>query len=123
MAGKKYREKKALIEHMHVYNYKEAIPLLKQTNCANFDASVEASFFLKVDPRQADQNIRGAMVLPHGTGKTKKVLVITQGPKVDEALAAGADFVGGDDNLEEIKKGWLGFDIIVVTNDMRSNIE
>lgn len=122
MAGKKYREKKALIEHMHVYNYKEAIPLLKQTNCANFDASVEASFYLNVDPRQADQNIRGAMVLPHGTGKTKKVLVITQGPKVDEALAAGADFVGGDDKLEEIKNGWLGFDIIVATPDMMGKL-
>ena len=122
MAGKKYKAAKALVDNTKVYNYKEAIALAKQTACTKFDSSVEASFYLNVDPRQADQNIRGAMVLPNGTGKTRKVLVVAQGAKAEEAKAAGADFVGGAEILEEIKNGWLGFDIIVATPDMMGQL-
>ncbi len=122
MAGKKYKAAKALIDNDKVYNYKEAIALAKQTACTKFDSSVEVSFYLNVDPRQADQNIRGAMVLPNGTGKTRKVLVVAQGAKAEEAKAAGADFVGAAEILEEIKNGWLGFDIIVATPDMMGQL-
>ena len=122
MAGKKYAAAKALVDSSKVYNYKEAIELAKKTNCANFDASVDVSFVLNVDPRQADQNIRGAIVLPNGNGKSQRVLVITQGAKVDEAKAAGADFVGGADMIEEIQKGWLDFDKIVATPDMMGQL-
>jgi len=83
---------------------------------------MEVSFFLNVDPRQADQNIRGAMVLPNGTGKSQKVLVITQGAKEEEAKNAGADYVGGADMLEKIQGGWFDFDIIVATPDMMGQL-
>ena len=96
--------------------------MAKKTNTAKFDASVEASFNLNVDPRQADQNIRGAMVLPNGTGRTQKVLVIAEGEKADEAKSAGADYVGADDMLEQIKGGWLDFDIIVATPNMMGKL-
>ena len=122
MAGKKYEAAKAKVDRSKVYNYKEAITLAKELANTKFDSSVEVSFFLNIDPRQADQNIRGAMVLPNGTGKTRKVLVITQGAKEEEARAAGADFVGGADMLEQIKNGWLGFDIIVATPDMMGQL-
>ena len=122
MAGKKYREAAAQIDRLHQYPYEEGIQLAKKTNVAKFDATVEACFFLNVDPRQADQNIRGAMTLPNGTGKTKKVLVITQGAKVEEAKAAGADWVGGADKIEEIQHGWMEFDIIVATPDMMGQL-
>ncbi|MBR4163614.1 MAG: 50S ribosomal protein L1 [Solobacterium sp.] len=122
MAGKKYEAAKAKVDRSKVYNYKEAITLAKELANTKFDSSVEVSFFLNIDPRQADQNIRGAMVLPNGTGKTRKVLVITQGAKEEEAKAAGADFVGGADMLEQIKNGWLGFDIIVATPDMMGQL-
>ena len=122
MAGKKYKAAKALIDNDKVYNYKEAIALAKQTACTKFDSSVEASFSLNVDPKQADQNIRGAMVLPNGTGRSQRVLVITQGPKVEEAKNAGADYVGGQDMLDQIKNGWFDFDIIVATPDMMGQL-
>ena len=122
MAGKKYKTAKAMVDRSITYNYKDAVALAKKTAVTSFDSSVEVSFFLNVDPRQADQNIRGAMVLPNGTGKTRKVLVITQGAKLDEAKAAGADFVGGKDMIEEIQKGWLGFDVIVATPDMMGQL-
>lgn len=122
MAGKKYNAAAALVDRSVAYPYAEAVALAKKTSITKFDASVEASFFLNVDPRQAEQNIRGAMVLPHGTGKTRKVLVITQGPKVEEAKEAGADFVGGQDMLDQIKGGWFGFDIIVATPDMMGQL-
>lgn len=118
MAGKKYREAAKLVDRSRTYNYQEAVGLAKKTNYTNFDASVEISFHLNVDPRQADQNIRGAMVLPNGTGKSQKVLVITQGPKEQEAIDAGADLVGGKEMLDKIKGGWFDFDIIVATPDM-----
>lgn len=122
MAGKKLRAAAAQIDRNTVYPYAEGIALAKKVSPAKFDATVEANFFLNVDPRQADQNIRGAMVLPNGTGKTRKVLVITQGPKEQEAKDAGADFVGGADMIEQIKNGWLGFDIIVATPDMMGQL-
>ena len=108
--GKKYAEAAKLVDRSKSYSIEEAVALAKQTNYAKFDASVEVSFRLNVDPRHADQQIRGAMVLPNGTGKSQKVLVITQGAKEQEAKDAGADFVGGKEMLDEIQKGWFGFD-------------
>lgn len=120
--GKKYNEALKLIDKSKSYSPEEAIALVKKTNVAKFDASVEVSFNLNVDPRHADQQIRGAIVLPNGTGKSQKVLVITQGAKEQEAKDAGADFVGGKDMLEDISKGWFDFDIIVATPDMMGEL-
>lgn len=122
MAGKKYRAALEQVDSAKVYDYKEAIALAKKINTTKFDSSLEASFVLNVDPRQAEQNIRGAMVLPHGTGKTQRVLVITQGAKEEEAKAAGADFVGGADMIQQIQGGWFDFDIIVATPDMMGQL-
>ena len=120
--GKKYLDAAKLIDGNKQYTPEEAIALIKKGNYVKFDSSIEASFSLNVDPRHAEQQIRGAMVLPNGTGKTRKVLVITQGAKEEEAKAAGADFVGGKDMLDQIKKGWLEFDIIVATPDMMGEL-
>ena len=120
--GKKYTEAAKLIDRSKAYSIEEAVKLAKETNVAKFDASVEVCFKLNVDTRHADQQIRGAMVLPHGTGKSAKVCVITQGPKEQEAKDAGADFVGGKELLEEIKKGWFGFDVIVATPNMMGEL-
>ena len=95
---------------------------MKKVSYAKFDESVEVSFRLNVDPRHADQQIRGAMVLPNGTGRTQKVLVVTQGPKEAEAKEAGADYVGGKEILDEIKKGWFDFDVIVATPNMMGEL-
>ncbi len=122
MAGKKYAEALKQIDKTKSYSAVEAVALAKSTNIAKFDASVEVSFNLNVDPRHADQQIRGAMVLPHGTGRTQKVLVITKGAKEQEAKDAGADFVGGKELLDEIKGGWFGFDVIVATPDMMGEL-
>ena len=122
MAGKKYQAALAKVDRSKTYDYKEAVALAKETNTANFDASIEASFVLNVDPRQADQNIRGAIVLPNGTGKSQRVLVITQGAPEEEAKNAGADYVGGADMIEKIGKGWFDFDIIVATPDMMGQL-
>lgn len=122
MAGKKYRAALEQVDSAKVYDYKEAIALAKKISTTKFDSSLEASFVLNVDPRQAEQNIRGAMVLPNGTGKTQRVLVITQGAKEDEAKAAGADFVGGVDMIQQIQGGWFDFDIIVATPDMMGQL-
>ena len=122
MAGKNYKSSFEKVDHSKLYDYKEALALAKLLSTTKFDSSVEASFVLNVDPRQAEQNIRGAMVLPNGTGKTQKVLVITQGAKEEEAKAAGADFVGGKDMIDEIGRGWFGFDIIVATPDMMGQL-
>jgi large subunit ribosomal protein L1 len=122
MAGKKYEAAKAKVDRSKLYNYKEAIVLAKELASTKFDSSVELSFFLNIDPRQADQNIRGAIVLPNGSGKTQRVLVITQGAKVDEAKNAGADFVGGADMIEKIQGGWFDFDKIVATPDMMGQL-
>lgn len=122
MAGKKYKAALAQIDRTKTYDYAEAVALAKKLSTTKFDSSVEVSYSLNVDPRQADQNIRGAIVLPNGTGRTQKVLVIADGPKAEEARAAGADFVGADDMLEQIKGGWLGFDIIVATPNMMGKL-
>ncbi len=122
MAGKKYAAALSQVDRSKTYDYKEAITLAKKISSTKFDSSMEVSFFLNVDPRQADQNIRGAMVLPNGTGKSQKVLVITQGAKEEEAKNAGADYVGGADMLEKIQGGWFDFDIIVATPDMMGQL-
>jgi large subunit ribosomal protein L1 len=120
--GKKYQEAAKLVDKTKLYPIEEAVELLKKVNYAKFDASVETAFRLNVDPRHADQQIRGAMVLPNGTGKSQKVLVITQGPKEQEAKDAGADIVGGKEILEQIKGGWFDFDVIVATPDMMGEL-
>ncbi|HAO60805.1 MAG TPA: 50S ribosomal protein L1 [Erysipelotrichaceae bacterium] len=120
--GKKYLAAAKLVDRTKLYPVSEAITLTRETNFVKFNASVQVSFRLNVDPRHADQQIRGAMVLPHGTGRTQKVCVITQGSKEKEALDAGADVVGGKELLEKIKGGWFEFDIIVATPDMMGEL-
>ena len=119
--SKAYRNSKALIENKK-YAVADACELAKKTTTVKYDATVRASFNLNVDPRQADQQIRGAMVLPNGTGRSQKVLVVTQGAKMEEAKAAGADFVGDKEILDQIKGGWFDFDIIVATPDMMGEL-
>jgi len=120
--GRKYAEAAKLVDRTKSYPIDEAIALMKKVSYAKFDESVEVSFRLNVDPRHADQQIRGAMVLPNGTGRTQKVLVVTQGPKEAEAKEAGADYVGGKEILDEIKKGWFDFDVIVATPNMMGEL-
>ena len=120
--GKKYQEAAKLIEKGKAYSIEEAIELVKKTNTAKFDASIEVAFRLGVNPKHADQQLRGALVLPNGTGKTKKVLVVTEGAKAEEAKAAGADHVGGKEILEEIKKGWLDFEVVIATPNMMGEL-
>ncbi|MBQ5770471.1 MAG: 50S ribosomal protein L1 [Clostridia bacterium] len=116
--GKKYADSLKLIDRTKQYDPEEAIALIKQTAKAKFDETVEISVRLGVDPRHADQQVRGTVVLPIGTGKTKSVLVIAKGPKAEEALAAGADFVGAEDMIAKIQGGWFGFDVCIATPDM-----
>ena len=117
--GKRYSEAAKLIEKTKTYDLEEAVALVKKTASAKFDETIEAHFRLGVDGRHADQQVRGAVVLPHGTGKTVKVLVFAKGNKVDEALAAGADYAGGDELVPKIQNdGWLDFDVVVATPDM-----
>jgi large subunit ribosomal protein L1 len=120
--GKKYLASLLLVDRNKRYPVKEAIELVKKTSFEKFDASVQLSFRLNVDPRHADQQIRGAVVLPHGTGRSQKVLVITQGPKEKEATDAGADFVGNKEMMEKIKGGWFEFDVIIATPDMMGEL-
>lgn len=120
--GKRFKEAAALIEKGKAYPIEEAVALVKKTSNVKFDASVDVVFKLGVDPRHADQQLRGAVVLPNGTGKTKKVLVITQGAKLEEAKAAGADVVGGKEILEDIQKGWLDFEVMIATPDMMAEL-
>ena len=120
--GKKYIDAAKLVEKDRLYPIEEAVELLKKISYAKFDASVEVCFRLNVDPRHADQQIRGAMVLPNGTGKSQRVLVITQGAKEQEAKEAKADFVGGKEILDQIKGGWFDFDVIVATPDMMGEL-
>ena len=119
--GKKYQEAAKKVEATKLYNIEEASKLVKETSTVKFDATVEASFNLNVDPKAADQQVRGTLVLPHGNGKTKKVLAITD--KVEEAKEAGADFVGGKEMIEKIlKENWFEFDVIVATPTMMGEI-
>jgi large subunit ribosomal protein L1 len=116
--GKKHAEVLKLVDKNKLYSIEEAVELVKKTSYVKFDATVEVAFRLGVDPRKADQNLRGAIVLPHGVGKTRTVLVIAQGDKAKEALEAGADYVGDVDYINKIQQGWFGFDVIVATPDM-----
>ena len=116
--GKKYEEASKLIDKAAQYEVSEAIELAKKTATAKFDETVEVAFRLGVDPRQSDQMIRGAVVLPHGTGKSQTVLVFAKGEKAKEAEAAGADFVGADDIVAKIQGGWFDFDVAIATPDM-----
>ena len=116
--GKKYRAAAEKIDAGRKYNLEEAVTKVKEISFARFDETVELTVWLGVDPRKADQLVRGTLVLPHGLGKSKKVLVIAQGEKVKEAEEAGADFVGGEDMVNKIKEGWLDFDAVIATPDM-----
>lgn len=117
--GKIYQESAKLIDKMSTYEPVEALDLVAKTAKAKFDETVEAHIKLGVDSRHADQQVRGAIVLPHGTGKTRKVLVFAKGDKAKEAENAGADFVGAEDMLEKIQKeNWFDFDVVVATPDM-----
>ena len=116
--GKKYNESAKLIDRSVQYDANEAISLVKKAAVAKFDETIEAHIRLGVDGRHADQQVRGAVVLPHGTGKTVRVLVFAKGDKVAEAEAAGADFVGGDELIPKIQGGWFDFDVVVATPDM-----
>ncbi|MCY9154258.1 50S ribosomal protein L1 [Bacillus haynesii] len=120
--GKKYVGAAKLVERTKAYDVNEAIELVKKTNTAKFDATVEAAFRLGVDPRKNDQQIRGAVVLPNGTGKTQRVLVFAKGEKAKEAEAAGADYVGDADYINKIQQGWFDFDVIVATPDMMGEV-
>lgn len=117
--GKKYIEAAKLIERGNLYDPAEAVALVKKSATAKFDETIEAHIRTGCDGRHADQQIRGAVVLPHGTGKAVKVLVFAKGTKLDEAQAAGADFVGGEELIPKIQnEGWLDFDVVVATPDM-----
>lgn len=120
--GKKYSEAAKLVDRSKTYTIEEAIALVKKASFEKFDASVEVSFKLNVDPRHADQQIRGAMVLPNGTGRTQRVCVIANGPQEQEAKDAGADFVGGDEIIDQISKGWFDFDVLVAIPAMMGKL-
>ena len=120
--GKKYLEAAKMVEAFKAYTAEEAVALVKKTSTVKFDASVEVAFRLGVDPKKADQAIRGAVVLPHGTGKTHRVLVFAKGEKAKEAEAAGADYVGDADMINKIQQGWFEFDVIVATPDMMAEV-
>ena len=119
--AKKSKQMRAALEKIDstkAYSVEEAVALAQETNFAKFDATVEVSYNLNIDVKKADQQIRGAMVLPNGTGKTQRVLVFARGAKAEEAKAAGADFVGEDELVDKINGGWLDFDVVVATPDM-----
>ena len=114
--GKKYTAVQAKVDPTKLYSLEEAAKLVKETSTVKFDATIDVSLRLNVDPRQADQQVRGTLILPHGNGKTKKVLAITD--KTEEAKAAGADLVGGQEMIDKIAQGWFDFDVIVATPNM-----
>lgn len=120
--GKKYAEAVKLFERDKQYDPAEAIDIIKKMDTAKFDETVELAVNLNVDPKYADQQVRGALVLPHGVGKTKSVLVFAQGEKEQETKDAGADFVGGEDLIEKIKGGWLDFDVAIATPNMMGKV-
>ena len=120
--GKKYLEAAKLIDQTKLYQPQEAVSLLKKINYVKFDPTIEVHMKLGVDPRHADQMVRGVAMLPAGTGKEVKVLVFAQGEKVAEAEAAGADFVGLDDLIKQIEGDWLGFDVAIATPDVMGKV-
>lgn len=116
--GKKYLEIAKLVEIGKLYEVKEALELVKKTKTAKFVETVEVALRLGVDPRHADQQIRGTVVLPHGTGKNVRILAITQGDNIQKALDAGADYAGAEEYIEKIQQGWFEFDVVIATPDM-----
>lgn len=120
--GKKYENARKLIEPDKEYSLEETISLLKKSSFTKFDESVDISMRLGVVPKHSDQMVRGTVVLPHGTGKTKKVCVVASGEKIKEAEKAGADVVGEEELIEKISKGWLDFDVLIATPDVMRNV-
>ena len=120
--GKSYQDAAKQIERNRLYEPAEALALVKQIATAKFDETVEVHVKLGVDPRHADQQVRGTVSLPHGTGKTRRVLVFAKGPKLAEAEQAGADYFGGDELVEKIQGGWFDFDVAVATPDMMGTV-
>jgi len=120
--GKKFRAALEKIETGRKYTLEDGVAKVKEIAFAKFDETVELTMWLGVDPRKADQLVRGTVVLPHGLGRSKTVLVIAQGEKIKEAEEAGADFVGGDDMVDKIKGGWLDFDAVIATPDMMRSV-
>ncbi|AWE09104.1 50S ribosomal protein L1 [Lysinibacillus sp. 2017] len=120
--GKKMQDAVKLIDRSALYSVEEAVALAQKTSTVNFDATVEVAFKLSIDTRKNDQQIRGAVVLPHGTGKTQRVLVFAKGDKIKEAEAAGADYVGDAEYIQKIQQGWFDFDVIVATPDMMGEV-
>ena len=120
--GKKYLDAAKKVDSNKLYSVAEAMKLVKETSYANFDATIDVAYNLSVDPKQADQQIRGSIVLPNGTGKTQTVVVFAEGPQAEQAKAAGADFVGSDDLVEKIQGGWLDFDVVVATPMMMAKV-
>jgi large subunit ribosomal protein L1 len=120
--GKRYQDAAKLVDRTRVYPIDEAVALAKETSNVKFDASVEAHLRLGVDPRHADQMVRGTVVLPHGTGKIVRVAVFAQGEKAQEALRAGADEVGAEDLVKKIEAGWLEFDVAIATPDTMGQV-
>ena len=120
--GKRYLEAAKKVDSTKFYSVDEAMKLAKETSYANFDATIEVAYNLSVDPKQADQQIRGALVLPNGTGKSKKVVVFAEGPQADQAKEAGADEVGSDDLVEKVQSGYLDFDVVIATPMMMAKV-
>lgn len=120
--GKKYTEAVKKVDNDKTYSPKEAAELLKEIDFAKFDATLEAAFNLNLDVKQADQQLRGAIVLPNGTGKTQRVIVFAEGDQAKQAEAAGADAVGSDDLVDKIKDGWFDFDVVVATPPMMAKV-
>lgn len=120
--GKKYIDAAKLIDADKFYSPKEAVELVKKTVVTKFDSSIDVSFRLGINPKYADQQVRGAMVLPHGTGKFKKVLVFAEGPKAEEAKAAGADYVGGQELIDKVAGGWFDFEVCVATPNLMGKV-
>jgi len=120
--GKRYLEAAKKVDSTKFYSVDEAMKLAKETSYANFDATIEVAYNLSVDTKQADQQIRGALVLPNGTGKSKKVVVFAEGPQADQAKEAGADEVGSDDLVEKVQNGYLDFDVVIATPMMMAKV-
>lgn len=120
--SKRYLEVSKKVDRNKAYDIEEAVKLVKEMASAKFDESVDVAIRLGIDPRKNDQQVRGAVVLPHGTGKTQRVLVLAKGEKAKEAEAAGADYVGDQEYIEKISQGWFEFDVIVATPDMMPEV-